>query len=217
MEILPPPKGNVISRYETEKTVLTTGVTIGSSGVSAATHLSILTFGAAASATGIGLVIAGAAFSVATMGMSATSAYKTYNHRSNLQAIYERKGCYACRAWPSYSVDHKEHAYIADTVLPYIIDQKGKKLAKKVAGTVGLGALASGYGIARNLYKRASGTLGVERSALAGWLSLHFMTHNCGLAQSIVAELYSFEEMLWLLEKDTDTATPLFMKKMAST
>jgi hypothetical protein len=43
------------------------------------------------------------------------------------------------------------------------------------------------------------------------------MTHNCGLAQSIVAELYSFEEMLWLLEKDTDTATPLLMKKMAST
>jgi hypothetical protein len=216
MEVLPPPTGNVISRYSDEKTVAKTGITLASAGLSTATHLSILTFGAAASATGIGLVIAGAALTVATMGMSANAAYKTYNHRSNLQAIYERRGCYACRAWPSYSIDHKEHAYIAETILPYIIDQKGKKLAKKVAGTVGLGALTSGYGMARNLYKRATGTLGQERGALASWLSLHFMTHNCGLAQSIVAELYSFEEMLWLLEKDTDTATPLLMRKMAS-
>lgn len=217
MEITPAPKGNVISRYSAEKSVLKAGVTIASSGISAAQHLSILTLGAAASATGIGLVVAGAALTAATMGASAASAYKTYNHRSSLQAIYERKGCYACRAWPSYSVDHKEHAYIADVILPYIIAQKTEKLAKKVTGSVGLGVLTSGYGVARNLYKRATGTLGQKRAEAATWLSHHFMTHNCGLAQSIVAELYSFEEMLWLLEKDTDTATPLLMKKMTST
>lgn len=217
MAITPPPTGNVISRYSTEKKVVKAGVTIASSSLSAAQHLSLLTFGAAASATGIGLVVAGAALTAATMGSSAVSAYKTYNHRSNLQSILERKSCYGCRTWEGRDSNYKEHSKIADEILPYIISQKTEKLAKKAIGTTGLGVLTSGYGVVRNLYKRAVGTLGAERGAAASWLSLHFMTHNCGLAQAIVAELYSFEEMLWLLEKDTDTATPLLMAKMTST
>lgn len=224
------PIGNVpsgyakeISRHETEKSVLKTGTTLASAGFSAAQfatgapNIALLAAGAAASATGIGLVVTGAVLTVATIGASARSAYKTYHHRSHLQDILGRKSCYGCKPWPAYSEDQKEHTKIADEVLPYIISQKGEKLAKKSVGAVGGGILTSVYGMGRAIYKSAAGTKGVKRAEFAGELSHHFMTHNCGLAQAIVAELYSFEEMLWLLEKDTDTATPLFMRKMTST
>lgn len=218
-----------ISRQDMAKMLLKGGVGAAGGGISAAQFLSgapslaLLVTGAAASATGIGLVISGAVLTVGTMGASAVSAYKTYNHRANLQEIFGRKGCYACRKWPAHGTagDQKEHMLIADKILPYIISQKGEKLAKKsvaaVGGLAGAGILTSGYGAIRAIYKAAMGTKGVARGENAVALTHHFVTHNCGLAQAIIAELYSFEEMLWLLTQDDDTITPFVMKKMAST
>jgi hypothetical protein len=51
----------------------------------------------------------------------------------------------------------------------------------------------------------------------ASWLAVDLITHNCALAQAIVANLYSFEEMLWLQRLDSEELIPLLEEKMKST
>jgi hypothetical protein len=89
--------------------------------------VALITAGAAASATGIGLVVTGAVFTMATAGLSAVSAHKSRIHRNALEAIYERRNADVCgpvdpadRA----SVDRAAHKVIAEEVLPYLIEQK---------------------------------------------------------------------------------------------
>ena len=58
---------------------------------------------------------------------------------------------------------------------------------------------------------------GVLRHQMAYELAVHLVTHNCGLAQGIVAELFSsYEKMRWMLEQDTGTLTPLLAEKLKS-
>lgn len=172
---------------------------------------------AAASATGIGLVVTGAAITLTTCGLSAVSAYKTSQHVAVLERIAARRYSYDCTGL-MFQSNRREHTHIADDVLPYLILQKEEKQARKSIGAVPLagGALTGAYSMGRYLYKKAKGTLGETRTAMAFDLTKHFLTHNCGLAQAIVAELYSFEEMVWLCEQDPDDVVKLLARKMTS-
>ena len=58
---------------------------------------------------------------------------------------------------------------------------------------------------------------GVLRNQMAYELAVHLVTHDCALAQGIVAELFSsYEKMLWMLFQDTNTITPLLAEKLKS-
>jgi hypothetical protein len=195
------------------------GVQVAQQATGAST-LALLTAGAAASATGIGLIVTGAALTLSTSILSARSAYKSREHRNHLQAIQDRVNAYACM-----SIDGKdaalrpiEHQTIADGVLPYLIEQKSTKYHRKVVGAMpGLGLLESVRAVGNKAYKAYSGTLGVKRKRAARWLAWHLITHNCGLAQAIVAELYSFEEMLWIKDQEFKDVVGLLEDKMKST
>jgi hypothetical protein len=180
--------------------------------------LALATGAAAASATGVGLVVTGAAITLATCGLSARSAHKTGKHLEVLEQIYERRSGLACKGLAGDTNRH-EHTHIADDVLPYIILQKAEKQARKSIGAVPvLGSAAAGaYSVGRGIYKSIRGTRGKTRSAMATDLTKHFLSHNCALVQFIVSELYSFEEMIWLREQeDTKKVVELLMRKMAS-
>ena len=86
-----------------------------------------------------------------------------------------------------------------------------------VGAVPGVGLLETVRAIGKKAYKAATGTLGVNRKRAATWLARHLITHNCGLAQVIVAELYSFEEMLWIKDQEMDQVVQLLEKKLAST
>ena len=173
--------------------------------------------GAAASATGIGLVVTGAAITLTTCGLSALSAYKSGQHVAVLERIAARKYSYDCSGL-MFQANRREHTHIADEVLSYLILQKTEKQARKSIGAVPIAgsALTSAYSMGRYIYKKAKGTLGETRTAMAFDLTKHFLTHNCGLAQAIVAELYSFEEMVWLCEQDPPDVLKLLARKMTS-
>ncbi|HEY2355901.1 MAG TPA: hypothetical protein VGH86_00515, partial [Phenylobacterium sp.] len=74
----------------------------------------------------------------------------------------------------------------------------------------------SAYSLGRYAYKKVRGTLGETRNRMAFDLTKHLLTHNCGLAQAIVSELYSFEEMTWLCEQDPPDVVKLIARKMMS-
>jgi hypothetical protein len=226
MDIQPPPEGKPVNRWRTTKKAGKAGLGAASTGITVAQYatgvstIAILTAGAAASATGIGLVVTGAALTVTTSTLSAVSAGKSWKHRNNLQAIYDRRNAYACGPIDPKGprMDHHEHQTIADNVLPYTIGQKDAKFKRKVVGAVpGVGLLETARAIGKKAYKAAKGTLGVQRKRAATWLARHLITHNCGLAQSIVAELYSFEEMLWIKDQEMDQVVKLLEDKLAST
>jgi hypothetical protein len=208
----------------TAKKVVKAGATAAGVGISAAQHatnaptIALLAAGAAASATGIGLVVAGAAATLTMSALSATSAYKSWQHCKALDNIHERRQCYACKPVLAGDPDRAEqHNKVADAVLPYLCLQKSEKTARKAVGAVPtLGAAETVYAIGRSLYKRAVGTRGVKRTEMASILAEHLITHDCGLAQAIVADLYSFEKMQWLLMQDHDEVARLLAQKMAS-
>jgi hypothetical protein len=225
MDIQPPPEGKPVNRWRTAKKVGKVGLGAAGVGVTVAQYatgvstLALLTAGAAASATGIGLIVTGAALTLTTSTLSAVSAAKSRKHRNNLQAIYDRRNAYACGPVDLKGPkDTVEHHCLAESVLPYIIQQKSTKFHRKVVGAVpGVGLLETARAIGKKAYKAATGTLGVNRKRAATWLARHLITHNCGLAQAIVAELYSFEEMLWIKDQEMDEVVQLLEKKLAST
>lgn len=80
---------------------------------------------------------------------------------------------------------------------------------------IGLGETVRAAG--KKLLKWHRGALGQKREAHAATLAEHLITHDCALAQAIVAELFSFEEMLWLLQQDDDEVHKLLAEKLKST
>jgi hypothetical protein len=188
--------------------------------ITGTTAVALLTASAAASATGIGLVVTGAAVTLGSMIASARSAYKTSHHIDALRKIHDRADSLACnmitpdggRAYFN-PVQHGE----VKAALEYLLNKKSAKLKKKVAGAVGGGLLTAIYGVGKAAYKSLQGTKGVNRMRQAEIIAVHFVTHNCALAQAIVAELYSAEEMLFLLDKDSDVVAKFLAEKMKST
>lgn len=219
--------GKVVSRWAEAKKVGKAGLTLSGIGVQVAQQatatpsvIALATAGAAASATGIGLIVTGAVLTLGTSAFAATAAHKSRIHRNNLEAIYERRNCYGCTPvdMDEGELNRFHHRYISEEVLPYIIDKKSSKYHRKVVSAVpGLGMLETMRAVGKNLSKRAAGTLGQDRRNAASWIAQHLITHNCGLVQAIVAELYSFEEMLWIKDQDSDEVITLLMPKIKST
>ena len=112
--------------------------------------------------------------------------------------------------------DIMAHNRIAFNVLPYAIEHNNKKYQRKATGSVPvLGTIPMAI---RQAYRAATKeNRGEQRTQMAYELAVHLVTHNCGLAQVIVAELFSsYEKMLWMLDQDTDVLTPLLAEKLKS-
>jgi hypothetical protein len=182
--------------------------------------IALATGAAAASATGIGLVVLGALATVGASAKSIVAAKSSQEHRDALTFIkaLHRWREYPCMIPPEASgeCDINAHQRIASNVLPYAIEQKDKKYRRKAIGAVPL--LGSIPMAMRQLYRAATKeNRGERRTQMAYELAVHLITHNCGLAQVIVAELFSsYEKMLWMLDQDTDALTPLIMEKLKS-
>ena len=227
MAIEEPPSGKTVNRWREYKQAGKIGMAGAGAGIQVAQFatgtgtLALIAAGSAASATGIGLVVTGAVFTLATAGCSAVSAHKSRLHRNGLQAIYDRRNAYACGPVDikdTNGVNRFEHKSISEDVLPYLVEQKNKKYHRKVVGAVpGIGLAETLRAVGKKAYKAASGTLGVERNRSARWLAKHLITHNCGLAQAIIAELFSFEEMVWIKDQEFDDVVKLIEGKMKST
>jgi len=197
------------------------GTSLGVSIAQQATHnaglLALTAAGAAASATGIGLVVTGGIATLTLSSLSAYSAVKSNRHANALSTIVDRHDCYRCKHVDGSKADKYAHRHIAFDVGPYIVAQKEEKTARKGIGAVPvIGVGGSLYTLGRALYKKASGTKGVKRFEHASALAAHLITHDCGLAQAIVANLYSFEVMCWLLTQEHDVVTQALAAKMKS-
>ncbi|MGV7210361.1 hypothetical protein ACLB1G_21215 [Oxalobacteraceae bacterium A2-2] len=196
------------------------GIQVTQQALSTTTIIALFTGAAAASATGIGLIVGGAAITLGSITASARSAFKTHRHLKVLNALLERADGMPCDLigpdGAKAEKDAAEHQKVQEA-LAYLINKKGNKRIKKVGGTVGLGIGVSLYGMGKAIYKLAKGTKGVNRTAHAHVIAKHLVTHNCALAQGIVAELYSPDEMLWMLERDSSEVAALLAEKMKST
>jgi hypothetical protein len=212
----------VVSRHRTEKTYAQRGLTATSVALQGAqigtgTGTLALALGAAgaASATGIGLVAVAGAATVTSMALGIKSAVSTSHVLDQLLEIQKlgKEHCHRLEDDPKNNL----HEWVRVIVLPWIIHQKRHKLAKKIVTSVPTGGLVTGlWSGARNLYKRATGTLGEKRHWYAESLAVHFLTAECLLCMRIISALYSLEEMLWMKQQDSTTITPLLEDKMKS-
>jgi hypothetical protein len=182
--------------------------------------IALATGAAAASATGVGLVVVGTLATLGSAAKSIVAARSSKNHRDGLTLIsaIDRWRQYPCMVPPEASgeTDVMAHHRIAFNVLPYAIEQKNKKYHRKAIGSVPLlGTIPMAI---RQAYRAVTKeNRGEQREQMAYELAVHLITHNCGLAQIIVAELFSsYEKMLWMLDRDTDVLTPLIMDKLKS-
>jgi hypothetical protein len=198
---------------------------VGVESAQIATHTGFLALmmggAAAASATGIGLAAVGGAITVGGMALGAKSALSTWHHIQALESIYvNRNGMkppHACDVAPPWLERNDTiHNYIADTVLPWIIQQKKTKKDKKVASTFGAGLGVSLWSAGRWVYKGIQGSLGQMRSHYAWTLAKHLLTHNCRLAYAIVTALFGGSLPKAVLQQDMDTVTLLLQQKMKS-
>lgn len=188
----------------------------------------LLTGAVAASSLGIGLVAAGGVLTVGSSIYAARSAHKSRIHRDKLRLLL-RRGAeqYTCHQIPRDAknplLDQEpsntiQHNIVYEQVLPYVIDKKDTKFMRKAASAVpGVAILEGVRAVTKKAYKALSGTLGEHRREASRWLAVHLVTHNCSLAQAIVAQLYSFEELRIMETFDSDKVVELLMDKMKST
>jgi hypothetical protein len=175
---------------------------------------------AAAIGTGGAAVVVGAA--AATLGSAikdGIACVKTGNHIDNLKKLLNGRP-HHCRLLNSAARFNNLHRYVQGPVLTYIIMQKYEKMIKKgasvVGGKAGVGGLVSLYGMGRNLYKRARGTLGVKRNWYAECLAVHLLTADCSLADGIVAELCGRDLMDRIKGESSKKIAPLIAEKIKS-
>lgn len=204
----------------TVKSLSKAGMAVGSGAFSTATNTGFSTMAytaatggtVALSATGVGAVAVAGTYAVGSSVLAGVSAYKTHNHIKNLQDIQRRNTrgfCDGCKG---------EHSLIKNTILPYIIEKKKRKLRRKGEETVPLlGSLCTTAETGmRSIYKRIAGTRGKERHYYAQVLTVHLITCTCDLAEDIVSELWSHEEMKAIRAMDSDEAGYWIFSKMAS-
>ena len=220
------PHAQPVNRWrKTKKVTSVAGAVVGGAEPGAHTAIgAVAIFGSAAAASAAGIIlpvvsfagpIAAVAVPVAS-AMSLRSAWKSHRHARALKALRERQDGAACTLVDGDSRDDHGHALMSE-VLDYCIDQKSEKTLRRGVGAVpGIGVLETGYAAARKVGKWWTGSLGQRRAAMAETLAEHLLTHNCFLAQAIVSELYSVEEMLWMLGQDFDVVAPLLAGKMKS-
>ena len=116
--------------------------------------------------------------------------------------------------------EHAEHAeHAAHEKDPFIsrVSITVAVLAVMAAAAGSLETVEGGRAIVNNLAKRWKGTAGQARLERGRWLANHFCERDCELSRQIVAELYSVEEMYWLLDQESEEVATLLAEKMQST
>ncbi len=139
-----------------------------------------------------------ALLAVATVGvigastMNAVSAHKTRKHIEALEFIHEyaKKGVYACSDDSS-----PVHAGIIHGVLPYIINKKKAKFARRAFKAVPvIGVAETVRAKTKWLKKKLDGSQGFNRSFNANALAAHHCSTECSLTKAIIAELFSVDD-----------------------
>lgn len=222
-------KGN-INRHDGVKDFARQSMTIANKGLSSGQMASgngtlgivknaVLGTSVGLSATGVGLLVTSSTFAGVNSGLAIKSAWSTHLHIEILEQISQVKGKLSCVSCKGASRSGGDHNLISNTILPAIItNKKLKRVRKSVSGVpiVG-GMIASAHSATNGFAKRLNGTRGKKRHFHAEVLARHLVTHQCALAQSIVAELFSYEESLELMRMNTSQAGPLICAKMRST
>ena len=173
--------------------------------------------GAAISATGIGLAVAGGTLAIGSAVASGVSAKKTYGHICSLNDLHNHRNGYTCTgaSHGNNTANSPNHEYISDEILDYIIHQKKLKMGKKSLGAGGLGIMTGAYALGRYAFKSHKGE---KRNMAAQMLATHLITHNCVLTEKIVTELLSLgeAELAWLKKQNSDVVGALLAKKIKS-
>jgi hypothetical protein len=221
-----PSYGGVVDRGRTGKRVASGVATAASIGIGAAelgTGTSAFAVGgavvagAAISATGIGLVATAAVLTVGSIAVNGRSMAKTIAHCENLKVIktgYGARHYNMCECLTCDTGMVHDHDWIGDKILPHIISQKTEKAVKKAAGSIGLGVLTTLYSAGRAAYKSLNSTKGTKRTFYAHVLARHLITHECSLAEDIVSELLSPQEMATLKAQNSDAVGAAIKDKM---
>ncbi len=204
-------------------TVASYGITAAqmATGTSTSALVAAVAAGGAVSATGVGLVAAAGALTIGNTYINAKAAHKTRKHRANLREIFRNR--YHSSKYDCYGVgalaDWNEHNQIAEQILPYVIEQKSKKYGRRVRYAIpGVNLLSTFRAVGTKGWKALRRTLGEERKEAAKWMTGHLFTHNCDLVEAIIAELFSYEEMLWMkMHADEEVATTCLAHKLRST
>ncbi|WP_160152251.1 hypothetical protein [Microbulbifer sp. ALW1] len=175
----------------------------------------------AVSSTGVGLLAAAGGMAVMNSGVSGYSAYKTHHHIKGLEAILANWTSYSCESCGPFSdgpCNREMHGLIGTLVLPEIIRKKKTKRARKATAVLPvIGGMISGlHSGAHSLQKRLTGTRGKQRHYHAELLAVHLITHECQLAEAIVAELFSVDEMEQIKRMNSDRAGPKICSKISS-
>ena len=176
------------------KTTARVGVTGASIGTSIATGASVgwvaVASGATLAAGPIGILVASTALTLTNSALNARSAYKTHQHIKALEEIQANAGSYAC-----FSAGSPKHSAVANTILPYVIAKKKKKMVRKSAKVIPIigSAIEGTRASIKSIHKRRMGTRGVERELHAETLANHHCNSDCGLTAAIIAELFSVD------------------------
>jgi hypothetical protein len=179
---------------------------------------------------GLGLTGAGIAVQVPDSLFAVRSCYRTAKHLIGLQELQQddmapyvdicvraTRGDGGIRYAGPTDNDKLVHRLIKDHILPYIIYQKWKKLAKKGATVITLGLEIDLFSAVKAGLKWTMSKRGVKRYKAAHWLAYHFCTCECNLAGSIVRALTSDEEARRLLnECDYEGIACCLAEKMKS-
>ena len=187
------------------------GITTAQNVVSGASVSAAVVGGAALSATGVGLLAGSVALTAGGSIAAHRSKKKTQEHLASLNKILLKRNNYKCEG--RYA---PVHSYIASTILPYIIQQKRTKLARKSHQRVPvLGAgLEAAKSLKHKIQKSWNGTKGKQRSFAAQWLAVHLISHHCELTEAIVSELYSEEEKEMMKFTGSDVVASMIEEKL---
>ena len=220
-----PSQGNSLTGRKVHSAV-SIATTVTSTATTVASHAHYLTVAGVAGAAvlgagtaGVGLAVAGGVMTTVGIGTSAVSAYKTSNHIDALLRIMRQgsqgRRCTCVSPSPSRELA-LDHQMIWLKVLPYIIEKKRAKLAKKSVGAAGLSLATSAVRLGKAVHKIRLGTKGVNRTFNAHVLARHAVTHDCWLAEDIISELYSLEDYLAIRALNSTKAGELIAAKMKS-
>lgn len=170
-------------------------------------------------ATGVGLLVGGVVVMAANSVVQAKAARSSYKHRVALENIRNSAEATVanCSGLDSRMCDVHEHQEVLDTVLPYVIAQKRKKTYRRGIGAIPIISLGETVrSIGKKVKKTVTGSLGKERETHAHTLAKHYITHDCRLCQSIIAELLSDDEELWLRYQPFPIVKAVLMEKFKS-
>ena len=172
---------------------LTSGAVLGGATLSTTTGWGVVAVGGLAVGAGpIALLAVATAGVIGASTMNAVSAHKTRKHIEALEFIYEyaKKGVYAC------GTDNSPvHDGIIHGVLPYIINKKKNKFARRAFKAVPIIGVAETARAKLNwLKKKIDGSQGFNRGFNASALASHHCETECALTRAIIAELFSVDD-----------------------